>query len=52
MPPIKPLVDHEQAIALLREQFDAPISHLNIVEGGEIAQTFSFAADGREYILR
>jgi len=52
MPAIKPLVDHEQALALLREQFDAPISHLDIMEGGEIAQTFSFAADGLEYILR
>ena len=52
MPTIKPLVDHAQALTLLREQFDAPISHLDVVEGGEVARTFSFAAEGQEYILR
>ncbi len=52
MPTIKPLVDHAQALTLVREQLDAPVSHLDVVDGGEVARTFSFAADGQEYILR
>jgi hygromycin-B 4-O-kinase len=48
----KPVVDPKQALALLREQFDAHISPLDNVEVGQVAQIFYFAAGGSEYILR
>ncbi len=62
--PLKPLVETQSVLALLREHLDQPIRDLRPVEGGNVAQAFSFTVtlepegDGQgeriahEYILR
>jgi hygromycin-B 4-O-kinase len=49
---IKPVIDQKTTLALLRETFAAPIEDLTPLEGGQVAQTFSFTAGGQAYILR
>jgi len=49
---IKPPVEQEQVLSLLREHFADPILNLQHVEGGSVARTFSFTAEGRDYIIR
>ncbi len=39
-------------LALLRERFAAPVDELEVVSGGQIAQTYGFSAGGERYILR
>jgi len=52
MPGIKPHVDPQQLLSLLQDQFSRPILDLETVQGGEIAQTFSFTVDGQHCIMR
>jgi hygromycin-B 4-O-kinase len=49
---VKPAVDRESILALLREAFDLPIQDLTPVQGGPVAQTLSFRVSEKEYILR
>lgn len=44
---IKPLVTREMVLPLLHEYFEEPILDLQTVEGGNVAQTFSFAVGSR-----
>src|SRR4051812_43540759 len=46
-PGIKPLVTSEMVLPLLEEYFEGPILDLQIVEGGNVAQTFSFTVGPR-----
>jgi hygromycin-B 4-O-kinase len=48
----KPSVAQEQILALLQEQFSAPILHLTPMTEGQIAQTLAFTVEGQDYILR
>jgi hygromycin-B 4-O-kinase len=52
MESVKPAVDHESILALLRETFDLPIQDLTPAPGGLIAETLSFWVSEKEYILR
>jgi hygromycin-B 4-O-kinase len=52
MADIKPQVDESAVLALLRGHFAGEIEGLAVVTGGQIAQTYAFAADGQEYIIR
>ncbi|MBI5713587.1 MAG: aminoglycoside phosphotransferase family protein [Chloroflexi bacterium] len=52
MESIKPVVEKESILSLLKETFDLPIHNLTSVEGGLAAQTLSFGAGDDEYILR
>lgn len=52
MESLKPVVDQETILSLLRESFQQPIRELNSVQGGMIAQTLSFQVNDKEYILR
>lgn len=52
MSDIKPIVEQETILTLLRETFAVPIEDLTPLEGGLVAQTFSFTAGGQAYILR
>jgi hygromycin-B 4-O-kinase len=61
---IKPLVTTEMVLPLLQDYFDGPVHDLQTVEGGNVAQAFSFkvessdggnykdAAVARDYIVR
>jgi hygromycin-B 4-O-kinase len=49
---IKPVVEQEMILALLRETFALPIEALTPIEGGQVAQTFSFTAGDQAYVLR
>ncbi len=49
---IKPAITADQVLPLLQEYLGAPIRDLAVVEGGQVAQTFSFAVDARRYIVR
>ena len=46
-PGIKPLVTNEMVLPLLQEYFERPILNLQPVEGGNVAQTFSFTVGPR-----
>jgi hygromycin-B 4-O-kinase len=52
MPSVKPAVDQHQIIRLLEEHFGQPVTGLQQLEGGQIAQAVAFAVDGDEYVLR
>jgi hygromycin-B 4-O-kinase len=52
MTSVKPELNAEAVRALLAEHFLAPTGPLVPVGGGEIAQTFAFNAEGRDYIIR
>jgi hygromycin-B 4-O-kinase len=52
MTSIKPQVAETAVRALLWQEFGTPPSHLTVVGGGQIAQTYGFAAAGQEYIIR
>ena len=40
---IKPLVTTEMVLPVLREYFDRPIRNLEVIQGGNVAQAFSFS---------
>ncbi len=48
----KPRVAEQDALALLREHFTAPIEGLSMVPGGQVAQIYAFSVNSDEYILR
>lgn len=48
----KPQIAQDEVFALLREHFAAPIEDLEVVSGGQIAQTYGFIAQGERFILR
>ncbi|PZS00969.1 MAG: hypothetical protein DLM69_05700 [Candidatus Chloroheliales bacterium] len=52
MPSVKPQLTDEEVRTLLTERFAAPDGELRLVEGGQIAQTVAFTANGQAYILR
>ena len=52
MESVKPIVAEEVIFSLLKEVFDQPVRELVPVQGGLIAQAFSFRAGEKEYILR
>jgi hygromycin-B 4-O-kinase len=52
MPDLRPVVASAQVQTLLNQHFDASISDLVHVEGGQVARTFSFCANAQEYIIR
>jgi hygromycin-B 4-O-kinase len=52
MPDVRPAVDSEQVLVLLKQQFSEPITDLAPLEGGQVARTFAFRAGEREYIVR
>ncbi len=52
MPYFKPQLTDEEVRTLLTERFAAPAGELRAVEGGQIAQTIAFSANGQDYILR
>src|SRR5690348_12227121 len=52
MPEIKPHLTEDEVRSLLQEQFAAPVVHLEIVQGGQIAQTYSFTVAGQDYVIR
>lgn len=52
MSSVKASVPDEQIVTLLEEYFGRPVSDLQPLEGGEIAQTLAFVVDGEEYVIR
>jgi hygromycin-B 4-O-kinase len=52
MSAIKPVVDEAPMLALLEEQFGAPVTGLRVLEGGSVAQSFTFDAGGGSYVIR
>lgn len=52
MSDLRPVIEQEQVLTLLRQHFSEPITNLVIVEGGQVARTFAFRASEQEYILR
>ena len=52
MSSVQPQLEQTAVHGLLSEHFAAPVERLEAVSGGQIAQTFSFAAGGQEYIVR
>jgi hygromycin-B 4-O-kinase len=52
MPDLRPAVDSEQVLVLLKQQFSEPITDFAPLEGGQVARTFAFRAGSREYIVR
>jgi hygromycin-B 4-O-kinase len=52
MESVKPVVEQEAILSLLREVFDSPVQELTVVEGGLTAQVLSFRTANREYVLR
>jgi hygromycin-B 4-O-kinase len=52
MPDLRPIIEQEQVLALLRQHFTEPITHLVPVEGGQLARTFAFRTGEQDYILR
>lgn len=52
MESVKPVIDQETILLLLKEHFHRSVSELTPVEGGLIAQTLSFRVNEKEYILR
>lgn len=52
MPAIKPSLEQEQVLSLLREHFADPIVNLSPLEGCQVAQTFAFTVNGQDYVLR
>lgn len=52
MPGIKPILTEQQVVALLQQHFLASIENLAVITSGQIAQTYSFTAEGQDYIIR
>src|SRR5258708_19572795 len=52
MPDLRPIIEQEQVLALLRQHFTEPITNLVSLEGGQLARTFAFRAGEQDYILR
>ncbi len=52
MPYFKPQLSDAEVRTLLTERFAAPKGELRQLEGGQIAQTIAFTAQGQDYILR
>ena len=52
MPDLRPVVSDAAMLALLHDQFDAPVTDVVPVEGGSVARTFAFRAGNQEYIIR
>lgn len=52
MPSIKPQLIDAEVRTLLTDHYAAPDGDLTVLEGGQIALTVAFAADGAEYILK
>ena len=52
MADIKPQIEEAAVLALLRGHFAGSIEGLAVVGGGQVAQTYAFAAGGQEYIVR
>lgn len=52
MDTIKPVVEQEAILSLLRETFETPIQDLSVLEGGLTAQVLSFRIGAEEYVLR
>jgi hygromycin-B 4-O-kinase len=52
MPDLRPVVEQEQVLALLRQLFKEPISNIETLEGGQVARTFAFHAGEQGYVLR
>lgn len=58
---IKPLVTSDMVLQVLVDLFDQPVHDLEVIQGGEVAQTFSFSAgsetvagveERKDYIIR
>ncbi len=49
---LKPTVDQETILLLLKDTFELPISELTPAQGGMIAQALSFRVNDKGYILR
>lgn len=48
----KPSINTTQVLTLLQDHFALSITGLTPLEGGEVAQTFSFSVAGQDYIIR
>lgn len=51
MDTIKPLVEQHEVRALLEARFGS-VADISPIAGGELSRAFSFAADGRDYVIR
>lgn len=49
---LRPVVTHEQVLRLLSTYFATPVTDLMEMDGGSVARTFTFRADGQEYVIR
>jgi hygromycin-B 4-O-kinase len=49
---LKPQIAEHTVRALLEEHFARPVAELSTIHSGQIAQTFSFAVDRQDYIIR
>jgi hygromycin-B 4-O-kinase len=49
---VKPTIDTDAVQTLLQEHFGEPVTELEVVGGGNVAQTFSFKAGSQAYIVR
>lgn len=47
----KPQLSDDEIRALLSERFAAPERELRVLEGGQVAQTVAFSANGQSYVL-
>ena len=52
MPDLRPVVQENQVLTLLKQHFPTPITNLVPVEGGSVARTFAFRTGEQEYIIR
>lgn len=52
MPDLRPVIEQEQALALLSLHFTEPIINLAPLEGGQVARTFAFRSGEQDYVLR
>lgn len=52
MPDLRPVVTEAQVLTLLDAQFSPSVTDLTPVEGGVVARTFAFRANGQDYIIR
>ena len=52
MPDLRPSIEREQVLALLRQHFSEPVTNLLPLEGSQVARTFAFRAGKQDYILR
>jgi hygromycin-B 4-O-kinase len=52
MPDLRPVMTETQVLTLLRTHFSPSVTDLTPVEGGGVARTFAFRANGQDYIVR